>query len=290
LSPFHVSLSTRTTSCLGSTNVFNDKRELQSKFFNEDWMMSIPDTTPLSAITIPGTHESLSLYGGPLVCQVWTLENQLSVGLRFFDIHAGIWIWTQKYLYIRDRYWMFSQGKKVDEVLECIAKFLEVHKSETVLMMVTLHGLYKDTAKELWATLVDTYKNIMLTSNSVPNMEQARGKIVLLQSHNGPSGGAQVQSSPFFKNNELISHKVDTMELRLDVCKSHFVLTDMETKRFRIKSQKNLARRVNQQIYNVVLQSKKSSASQGCLGVFGMIFPGAELIKNQHLKQHLDQH
>ncbi|XP_062291383.1 1-phosphatidylinositol phosphodiesterase-like [Scomber scombrus] len=66
-------------------------------------MKSIPDDTPISAISIPGTHKSLSLYGGVLIqCQVWTLDQQLKVGLRYFDVHAGFKLPTDKDVIIRD--------------------------------------------------------------------------------------------------------------------------------------------------------------------------------------------
>ncbi|XP_029299576.1 uncharacterized protein LOC115016051 [Cottoperca gobio] len=74
---------------------FNDNKTLDPEFYNLDWMRFIPDETPVSAISIPGTHESLSLHGGPLdKCQVWTLKDQLNVGIRYFEMHAGIWLPT----------------------------------------------------------------------------------------------------------------------------------------------------------------------------------------------------
>ncbi|KAL0962241.1 hypothetical protein UPYG_G00337530 [Umbra pygmaea] len=51
------------------------------EFFNQSWMASIPDSLLLSQITMPGTHNSMALYGGALAeCQSWSLGSQLRVG------------------------------------------------------------------------------------------------------------------------------------------------------------------------------------------------------------------
>ncbi|XP_070702945.1 uncharacterized protein [Pempheris klunzingeri] len=122
----------RITSCSASWRGFNDNPEVDPRLYNLNWMKSIPDDTPVSAISIPGTHESLSLYGGPLAtCQVWNLEKQLKMGLRYFDLHAGIWLPNQKHIYIRDSHWMFWQHTDFGEVLKIIFSFLKDHGSET---------------------------------------------------------------------------------------------------------------------------------------------------------------
>ncbi|XP_054462549.1 1-phosphatidylinositol phosphodiesterase-like [Anoplopoma fimbria] len=116
----------RITFCSSSWTGFNDNSILDRKFYNLNWMKDIPENTPVSAIAIPGTHESLSLHGGPLVkCQIWTLEDQLNVGIRYFDVHAGIWLPNQKHIYVQDRHWMFWQHIRLDEVLPIILDFLK---------------------------------------------------------------------------------------------------------------------------------------------------------------------
>ncbi|XP_034456201.1 uncharacterized protein LOC117770658 [Hippoglossus hippoglossus] len=78
-------------SCSGSGTGFNDDPAIDPRLYNLDWMKSVPDETLISALSIPGTHESLSLHGGPLAkCQVWTLDKQLNLGVRYFDLHVGI--------------------------------------------------------------------------------------------------------------------------------------------------------------------------------------------------------
>ncbi|PHH91881.1 hypothetical protein CDD83_9975 [Cordyceps sp. RAO-2017] len=49
------------------------------------WMASVPDATPLTSLSIPGSHDSLTYNmaaDGPLRCQNANLSAQLAAGLR----------------------------------------------------------------------------------------------------------------------------------------------------------------------------------------------------------------
>ncbi|XP_039977825.1 mucin-5AC-like [Xiphias gladius] len=266
------------TSCSGAGTGFNDHPATDPRFYNLDWMKSIPDETPVSAISIPGTHESLSLHGGPLViCQVWTLDKQLKVGLRYFDVRAGIWWHSQKHLYIRDSHWLFKQNFQFDDVLRVIFNFLNIHSSETVLVKVTLHGLFKGKVAKLMKQLIEKHRNRIWTKLSAPNMQEVRGKIVLLQSDTF-NLGTKNHESFFFENNRLINVESKIRKIKSKICDHHIVLTDSAPSRFR--KPKTLAKEVNKQLNEFVVQHKKSSLNQGCLGVLSMNFPSANLIKN----------
>lgn len=115
-------------------------------------MKSIPDETPVSAVSIPGTHESFSLHGEPVA------NCQLQVGLRYFDVHAGNWMSTQKHIYIWDSHWMISQQIQLGKVLKIIFNFLEINSIETVLLKVEIHGIYKTKVIELMKKLILEFK------------------------------------------------------------------------------------------------------------------------------------
>ena len=57
----------------------------------EKWMKNIPDETPLSMISIPGTHDSAARFTTAptpriFCCQDMSVKNQLLSGARFLDI------------------------------------------------------------------------------------------------------------------------------------------------------------------------------------------------------------
>lgn len=55
------------------------------------WMANLNDNQLLSSISIPGTHDTMSLgWGGDIAeNQSKTLRNQLISGIRFLDIRLG---------------------------------------------------------------------------------------------------------------------------------------------------------------------------------------------------------
>uniref|UniRef100_A0A3Q1HMN8 Uncharacterized protein n=1 Tax=Anabas testudineus TaxID=64144 RepID=A0A3Q1HMN8_ANATE len=230
---------------------------LNPQLYNQAWMQSIPNETLLSAITIPGTHESLSLHGGPLaVCQVWTLDQQLKVGLRYFDIHTGIWIYTQKHI---------------------ILNFLNEHSSETVLLKVTVHWFHKDKVKTMINELIEQHKDKIWTKSSVPTLQQARGKIILLQSETF-TAGAENHKSFFLMKNMLLHVEKKIKRIKSVLCNESIILTDSAASVF--SSPRSLAKRFNTQLYDFLNQHKDTSLNQGCLGIFSMNFPGVDLIKS----------
>uniref|UniRef100_A0A3P8NPW4 Phosphatidylinositol-specific phospholipase C X domain-containing protein n=1 Tax=Astatotilapia calliptera TaxID=8154 RepID=A0A3P8NPW4_ASTCA len=266
------------TNWLVRKKCFNENPDLDPRSYNLDWMKSIPEETPLSAISIPGTHESLTLYGGPLaICQVWNLKQQLNVGVRYFDLHAGIWLPTQKNVYIRDSHWMFWQHTELDNVIRDILDFLRDHKSETVILKVTLHGLYKKQVAQLTKELIDNFRNKIWTQTMTPNMKVARGNIVFLQT-DVFHAGTENHDSHFFERNRLKNVEERLKQIKSHICEHHIVVTETSTSLF--NNPKILARNVNEQLYDFVDWHKKISKNYGCLGVISMNFPSAQLIKN----------
>nr|XP_033800458.1 1-phosphatidylinositol phosphodiesterase-like [Geotrypetes seraphini] len=151
---------------------------------NPDWMSSLPDERLLSDLSIPGTHRSMSLFGGnTLQCQSWNLKAQYEAGIRFVDIrcrhyydklaiHHG-----EKFLYCH-----FTQ------VLYDTISFLREHPKEVVLM----HVKEEYEASNNTSTFSDLVSNHMekvekswfWESSAIPTLGQVRRKIVILQDFN----------------------------------------------------------------------------------------------------------
>uniref|UniRef100_I3K7X5 Phosphatidylinositol-specific phospholipase C X domain-containing protein n=1 Tax=Oreochromis niloticus TaxID=8128 RepID=I3K7X5_ORENI len=247
-----------------SQTVFNKDPNLNERSYNLEWMKSIPEETPLSAIAIPGTHESLTLYKGLfasyLQSQVWSLKDQLNVGVRYFDFH-----------------WMFWQHTELDNVFRDILDFLRDHKSETVILKVTLHGLYKKKVAQLTKELIDNFRNKIWTKTMTPNMKDARGNIVFLQT-DVFHAGTENHDSRFFERNRLKNVEERLKQIKSHICEHHIVVTETSTSLF--NSPKTFAQNVNKWLYNFVERHKKISKNYGCLGVISMNFPSTQLIKN----------
>lgn len=103
---------------------------------SDKWMSNLSETTSLTSLVIPGTHDTCAIYdfllGGASAAQDIPLFRQLEYGVRFIDIRLqkksdgklGVYHGI-KYMYIN-----------FDEVVEQCKRFLEYNESEFILMMV----------------------------------------------------------------------------------------------------------------------------------------------------------
>ncbi len=132
--------------------------------FGSDWMADIPDTTLISRISIPGTHDSAALYGGAACqTQTWSIEEQLEAGIRYLDIRlsSGREMIDEVQ---KDVLWLYHgscyQNQRFDQVLDTVTRFLEAQPTEFVLMRVKREGKevsgYISYTSNLTAHLTDT--------------------------------------------------------------------------------------------------------------------------------------
>ncbi|XP_029590844.1 uncharacterized protein LOC115175609 [Salmo trutta] len=260
---------------------FSDDSTLNENSYKEKWMESIPDDKLLSAVTIPGTHESLTLYGGPLIqCQAWTLENQLKAGLRYFDIRVEASIF-HNILDVMDGHLIHT---KFHEVLNILWEFLDKHGSESVLLRVTLQGMSMKKAAKCIKTLIENSEDRVWTKIFVPKMQEARGKIIFVQSTNFNVGTLNhdtfVTGDDTFKDVENKMKKI-TKHLKEaeENCGHALALTDSSATAI-FKGPKTVAKGVNGQLNKLIVELQTGSNKPDCLGVISMDFPSPNLIQN----------
>ena len=160
-----------------------------------NWMSFVPDTSRLSAFTLPGSHDSAARYIADFATpdsaaktQNLTIREQLDAGVRFLDIrcrhvdNACVLHHGRAYLSIN-----------MTDALREVYGFLDTNPSETVVMSVKEpeHDA-KDNTRTFEATF-RTYldrpeaKDKWYTGASIPQLGEAgkdrtvRGKIVLLR-------------------------------------------------------------------------------------------------------------
>ena len=97
------------------------------------WMRDIPDDTLVTALSIPGTHDSACI-GGPLgfgQTQNLDLSHQLIAGIRFLDIRLAHY---QDNLYLHHD--VVHMEKCYADVLDICSDFLKRFPSEVIFMSV----------------------------------------------------------------------------------------------------------------------------------------------------------
>ncbi|XP_032998406.1 1-phosphatidylinositol phosphodiesterase-like [Lacerta agilis] len=145
-----------------------------------DWMSGLPDHLLLSRVSIPGTHDSMSLLGDlKICCQSWPLEAQLAAGIRFLDIRCKLEGGHFLIYHVNT-----FQEADFSEVLNKTMSFLREHPQETVLMRVKeeLPVIPKeDFAPRLRQYLDEEGQGCVWTKEAIPTLGQARGKVVILE-------------------------------------------------------------------------------------------------------------
>jgi Phosphatidylinositol-specific phospholipase C, X domain len=173
-----------------------------------DWMASVPDATSLAALSIPGTHETMSIHGGALTQTQedfgdsgGTLAAQLQAGIRMIDIRARVNGGDTFTIHHGATY----QNANFDDVLDRLADFLAAHPRETVVMRLKQEctgelGSCTDVAGQApFEDIFDRYAVARSglfwtpsvnrsTGAATPALGQVRGKVVLAVM-NGPHGG-----------------------------------------------------------------------------------------------------
>lgn len=144
------------------------------------WMKAIPAKTPLSLLTIPGTHNSGALHEplqGTAKCQSLNIEEQLFAGVRFLDIRCR---------HQRNKFHIYhvpiDQKLSFTECLKSIENYLANHPSETVIVSIKEEHRAAKTTRSFLQTFERYLKpeHWWLFEN-ISLLSEARGKIIRLR-------------------------------------------------------------------------------------------------------------
>jgi hypothetical protein len=176
---------------------------------NPGWMAPLADSTSLAALSIPGTHETMSIHGGILTQTQenfgdsgGTLARQLTAGIRMIDIRARVNTGDTFTIHHGASY----QNANFDDVLTRLSEFLAAQPRESVVLRLKQEctgefGSCTDAAGQRgFADIFDTYAarypNLFWQPSvnraagaPTPTLGAIRGKVVLAVM-NGPRGGA----------------------------------------------------------------------------------------------------
>ncbi|WP_176548463.1 phosphatidylinositol-specific phospholipase C [Bacillus toyonensis] len=197
-----------------------------------NWMSVVPNNTKLSALSIPGTHDSMAHHGKTLIDKPYTqtqsvvLPKQLESGIRYVDIR------------IRDTGNSFAihhgdvyQQAMFGDVLNTVTDFLRKYPTETVIMRVkNEHEQDLNRYQEIFQGYWDSYKSYFWnpTSNN-PTLGEIRGKIVVIQN---------------FRSNKQFGIQYDSLNVQ-----DQYDVSNLPAKWDAVKSQIDLANNDVNHIY-----------------------------------------
>lgn len=170
------------------------------------WMKTIPDALPLSAISIPGTHNSHTYYKAlPSVkCQSVDIKTQLENGIRFLDIRAQPTHASdpgKKHMHLVHGAFPISLTgpKYLAPILETCYAFLAAHPSETILVSLKREGVGSSTDEHFARVLQDHYigpnASKWYTDPTIPYLGAVRGQCVLVRRYDTSPSSTSMFSS-----------------------------------------------------------------------------------------------
>ncbi|KAK3322258.1 PLC-like phosphodiesterase [Apodospora peruviana] len=181
-----------------------------------EWMKRIPDSTPLTQLNIPGTHDSATwnftqatsdailhntdpandVYPAAVYqCQRVSILAALNGGIRFFDLRYGFDP-TGVRLVFWHAHALLSELATVQDVLFGVYAWLEEHKSEVVILSLKAEETGVTfppghaTPESLLVTSLTTpaaRQYILQRHDSLGQLGPARGKVILFRRFDTPT-------------------------------------------------------------------------------------------------------
>lgn len=247
-------------------------------------MAGIEDFRSLSLITIPGTHASMALYGGPEAeCQALSLRDQLRAGIRFLDLKVFALGGT-----LHVMHGAMNQHSTLTDVLDTVRGFLSEFRSEAVLVRVVPESFEKKKVNEMVQSVIGNDKHVWVNSG-MPNMGQVRGKIVFVQKNTFTLGIPLVDTDGKSSNKvSKIQDKDNNIMRQLNQASEacgggEAVLTYTSGSGFgtlwgMFLTPKRVAEKVNPWL-NQYLRQFYPDHPRPCFGIIAMDFPGFDLIQ-----------
>lgn len=164
-------------------------KNLSTLYDLEHWMHYVADTTSIANMSIPGTHDSCALHGGPSVeTQSKTLTEQFALGIRFIDIRCALRTDGDLVVY----HGIFDQNKTFRSVIADCTKFLATHPTEGIVMLLNnekpkglawINNNDNDFADAVATAITNTSSDgtSWRTQTSIPTLKDARKSITLLR-------------------------------------------------------------------------------------------------------------
>lgn len=174
-------------------------------YYNPYWMSAIDGGKRLSDISIPGTHSSMSMYGGDISqTQSLPVSEQLKMGIRYFDVafklRDGDLLAYNGSVY---------QNQLFDKLMLDISYFLDINPKETVIIRVknagASEGYQRDFYNRFLAVVRDYSHNHHIPKSNNPTMDEMRGKFIFIPDFNtfGERLGIDISSLKIQDNHYL---------------------------------------------------------------------------------------
>lgn len=160
-----------------------------------EWMKKLSDDTLISEMAIPGTHDSgatHSIFDISGKCQDITIDTQLNIGVRFFDIRLKLK--NDEFVIVHS---FVDQDLKLIDVLDSFNEFITYHDEEFLIISFKEEASAVNSSLDFDTALIDLLKKYdkFTFENSLPKkLGEARGNIYMLNRFNDSELGLPAYS------------------------------------------------------------------------------------------------
>ena len=153
------------------------------------WMGDLKDDYPLSALSLPGTHNSPTYRTAlPSVrCQAVSIREQLNNGVRFFDVRVSVSPNAKDFPLVHAAFPVALTGTKYfSDMMKQIYEFLDANPTETLILSLKREGTGRGTDQDLSRILKQHFYEDgkrWYTEPRIPKLGEVRGKVILLRRH-----------------------------------------------------------------------------------------------------------
>ena len=152
----------------------------------EPWMKNVSDDTRLIDMSIPGSHDSgatHSIFDVAGKCQDLSIEEQLKIGTRFFDLRLQL---------VKDEFRIIhgpvDQNLKFKDVLNSLVNYIEKYNSEFIIISIKQEDSSIDSLKSFEEVLTSNLKEhesfISFNKSFPETIKTLRGKIHIISRYN----------------------------------------------------------------------------------------------------------
>jgi len=142
-------------------------------------MSGIDDLVSIHQLSIPGSHESCSMFGAVSKCQNLGLIWQLARGVRFLDVRCKYVSDDDPNLFFPVHHGPDYQDTDFLTVQKECTEFLNSYSDETILINVQPSHTGGTTFETKFNELRD--QNLWKFPTAIPTLEHHRGKIILIR-------------------------------------------------------------------------------------------------------------
>lgn len=200
---------------------------------NSAWMSSLPDSTDLASLSIPGSHDCAAFYSvGDLAgkCQDATLSEQLAYGVRFFDVRLKN---VKDSLYVYHGF--INEGMSFSDLLSPMYSFLTANPKEALILSIKEEQAASKATQSFDALLkkeIALHPSAWITDRTFAStLGSVRGKMILLSRYENSTIGvdASVSAGWLDPSSANTANTFTLTSARIEV-QDHYKLNDTDTK------------------------------------------------------------